>query len=334
MSGRSGVSREGAAVRSRITVAWSFALLAATVAVEADAAGVPRRVNAPYFQNAVPYPEAAVFWFGRVDGLQNYADVRVAYTSQELWVNLSVFDQWLWEDDSQSRTPGSLEQWDAVTLVLDTSAAAVVAPTTKSYRFVGELNWWRPRTDYQAAYAGTGSGWTHLAGFAFTTETGWRGDAPNTSGPGGADRGWVITFRIPFASLGLTSPPPTGTTWRFGILLHDRDSSAQPAVSDKFWPEGFLRDQPVTWGLLGFGLRSNDMPPAPSSTQTHLIRHKLNGAVVTDAMVGGGSVCGGGVDYFAQWGGSTTRETRLWSYRTRATWPTGLVFRRSTSSSL
>ncbi len=267
-----------------------------------------RRVNAPYFADAVRYRETAVFWFGRVDPLQNYTDVRVGYTSQELWVHLSVFDQWLWQDDAPSRTPASLEQWDAATLVLDRSGGAPASPEATSYRFVGELSGWRPRTDYQAAYVGTGAGWSYAPAVPFTTETGWRGDAINTTG---ADRGWTITFHIPFASLGLSGAPAADTVWRLGVLVHDKDAAAQPVVSDKFWPETFLRDQPATWGELAFGLRHFQTVPAPPSKQTYTIRHGLGGAAVVDAMVGGGSTCAEGRDFFTEWGslnyaGSTT----------------------------
>jgi len=280
----------------------------AVVPIVPQAAAQTRRVNAPYFAEAVRYRETAIFWFGRVDPYQNYTDVRVGYTSQELWVHLSVFDQWLWQDDAPSRTPASLVEWDAATLVLDRSGDAPASPSAGSYRFVGELSGWRPRTDYQAAYVGTGSAWSYAPDVPFTTETGWRGDALNTSG---ADRGWTITFHIPFASLGLSGPPTAGTVWRLGVLVHDRDAAALPAVSDKFWPETFLTDQPATWGELAFGLRQFQTVPAPPSAQTYTIRQGLEGATVVDAMVGGGSTCGEGSDFFGQWGslnyaGSTT----------------------------
>ena len=48
----------------------------------------------------------AVFWFGRVTPTENYADVRVGYTSQELVLNVATFDRRLWYDDAPS--PGDL----------------------------------------------------------------------------------------------------------------------------------------------------------------------------------------------------------------------------------
>jgi hypothetical protein len=171
---------------------------------------------------------------------------------------------------------------------------------------VGELSWWRPQTSYQAVYVGNGSGWS-LSTIPFSTETGWRGDAPNNNQ---ADRGWTITFHIPFSSLGLTGPPPTGNVWSLAFLVHDKDSAASPAVSNSFWPEDLVRDQLTTWGQLGFGLRTYPTITPTSATQTYTVRHGLNGVVTNDAMVGGGSTCGTG-DYFNIWGahnyaGSTT----------------------------
>lgn len=264
-----------------------------------------RRVNAPYFPNTVRLSEAAVFWFGRVEPARNYTDVRVGYTSTELWIRLSTFDQWLWLDDAATRTPASLEGWDAATVVLDTNPLAQNSPSPSAFRFVGQLSSWRPRTDYQAVYVGTGSGWTLSPGIGFSTETSWRGDAPNN---GGADRGWVITFRIPFASLGVTGPPPAGTVWRLGTLVHDRDTTGETAMS-MMWPENGQRDQVQTWGYLGFGLRPELQAPIPAGATTHLIRHGLNGAVVADGMVGGGSTCGEGLDFFSQWGAANHAQS-------------------------
>jgi hypothetical protein len=257
-----------------------------------------RRVNVPLFDSVRP-SEAAAFWFGAVDASQNYADVRIGFTPQELWVRVSVFDQWLWLDDSASRTPASLETWDAVSLFVDSSGTPSTVPQATSYRFVGELSSWRPRTDYQAAWVGNGSTWSPSGSTTFSTETVWRGDSPNN---GGADRGWVITFHIPFSSIGVTGPPPSGTVWNLAVQVHDRDSQAGSAVSDKFWPEALVRDRPNTWGQLAFGLRPDGALPTPPGADTYTIRHGLDGATVTDAMVGGGSTCAEGTDFYNAWG--------------------------------
>jgi hypothetical protein len=277
-------------------VAACCACLSTLVVSEASAQA--RRINAPYFPDNVRASEAAVFWFGRVDAARNYTDVRIAYTNTEVWVRLQTFDQWLWLDDAASRTPASLETWDAATVVIDTNAGALDPPSSTSYRFVGELSSWRPRTDYQAAYMGNGTSWSLAPSLSFTTETGWRGDALNNGGP---DRGWVITFRIPFSSLGLSGAPAAGTLWRIGAQVHDRDSQSGTA-SAQAWPEGFGPDQPSSWAQLAFGLRPQLTLPIPAGSETHTLRDGLNGVVVSDAMVGGGSTCAEGLDFFNQWG--------------------------------
>lgn len=266
-----------------------------------------RRVNAPHFTDAVRFSEAAVLWFGQVDSSHTYADVRVAYTDQELWINLEIFDRWLWEDDSASRTAASLEQWDAAAVMVETGGTPGSAPSPSAYRFVGELNWWRPRADYQAAYRGTGAAWALAPAVPFTTETGWRGNAPNDTTE---DRGWVITFHVPFSSLGLSSSPPAGAVWRLGLQVYDKDVASQPAVASAAWPETFAREQPATWGQLAFGSRPNPAHAAPPSAVTYTIRHKLNGMTVKDAMVGGGATCGSGLaEFFAQWGAANYAQS-------------------------
>jgi hypothetical protein len=279
------------------------------------------RINAPRFASTVPFTEAAVGWFGTVGPQQNYADVRVAHTDTELWVTFSVADQWLWVDNAASRTPASLENWDAATLLLDTSNASSPAPTAASYRFVASLNWSRPRTDYQAVYSGASGTWALGSAASFTTESSWRGDSPNTTGVLGADRGWLITFHVPYAAVGQAGPPAPGTTWRMSLAVHDKDSSAGAATRTA-WPAAATRDQPVSWGELGFGLRTF-VPPAATSPQTYTIRHGLDGQVVSDAMVGGGSTCGTS-DYFntsgsLNYAGSTTLVVQ--NQRDIADWP-------------
>jgi hypothetical protein len=301
------------------TAVRTAALVAAfTVALWSAPSAAAPRINAPRFATTVPFTEAGLGWFGTVGPLQNYADVRVAYTNTEVWITLSVFDQWLHVDESASRTPASLEQWDAATLLLDTTGRATYAPAAGSYRFVASLNWSRPRTDYQAVYTGASGAWTLGTASSFTTEAVWRGDAPNNTG---ADRGWTLTFHLPYAAVGLAGPPADGTAWRMGVLLHDKDASGGAATTTA-WPTAAVRDLPQSWGELGFGLRPF-VTPSASSPQTYTIRHNLDGYVVTDAMVGGGSTCGTS-DYFntsgsLNYAGSTTLVVQ--NQRDVADWP-------------
>lgn len=113
-----------------------------------------------------------------------------------------------------------------------------------------------------------------------------------------------MTFRIPFASLGRSGPPPEGTLWGLGLMVHDRDDAAGTPIPILTWPEALDPGGPATWGALRFGLPTYTPPPArPGGTL--VIRHGLNGAVVRDAAVGGYTVCGDGRDLWTQWGETT-----------------------------
>ena len=258
------------------------------------------RVNAPYFTGSVQYERSGIFWLGRITSSQNYADVRVGYNDTELFVNVAVFDRWLWYQESP--TTQSLTNWDAVSLYLNIDGAVGNLPGAHTYRFDGQLTWWESvRTPWQAAYRGNGSGWA-LAEVPFTTTIGWQGNAPNDNGED--DRGWTIFYHIPFASLGLSGPPARETIWGLGLAVHDRDTAAGiPSIASEKWPENMVYAQPQTWGQLHFGLPT--YVPRSSIPQGVLtIRNKLNGAVVSDAAVGGtmGNMCSGDSTYiWSQW---------------------------------
>jgi hypothetical protein len=255
----------------------------------------PRRVNAPYFVGDVPFGKTAIFWFGRVTPQQNYADVRVGYNDSELYVNVAVFDRRLWYDTTPS--PADLTAWDATSLFLDLDGNTGDRPDANAYRFIAQLNWWEARGAWQAVYRGNNSTWV-TATVPFTTTSGWRGDAPRNDVD---DRGWVVTYHIPFASLGLGGAPPPGTTWGLGVILHDRDDASGTSIPDQAWPETMNPASPGTWGQLAFGLPTYAAPPAtPGSIVT--IRHGLNGALVPDGAAGGDTVCGDGLDYWTEWG--------------------------------
>jgi hypothetical protein len=253
-----------------------------------------RRVNAPY---DVPGEEAAILWFGRVTPTENSADARVLYQDSYLYVRVAMFDRRLWYDTSP--TPGELTAWDAVSLYLDKDGNVGNVPDENAYRFDAQLVWWEPRDDYQVAFQGDGSGWV-TATLPFTTTSGWRGTVPNNEED---DRGWALTFNIPYESLSLDGPPLQGEAWGMALVVHDRDDAAGTLIADQVWPETADPLQPATWGQLVFGLPIYDpLPAIPGETVT--IRQGLDGATVVDADVGGSSVCGGSAapDYFSTWG--------------------------------
>ena len=267
----------------------------ATATPTRPAAKARRRVNAPHFSGAIPYEQTAIFWFGRVTPTENYSDVRIGYNDDELYLQLNVFDRRLWYDTTPS--PHDLTAWDAATLYLSLAGDTGAAPSSSAYRFVAQLNPGGPQENYRTVDRGNGASWTPVA-IPFTTLPGWRGNALNDASD---DRGWAMTFRIPFASLGLAGPPAPGTVWGLALALHDRDDAAGTTIATKVWPEVALDGVPSSWGQLSFGLPGY-AAPATTNSQTYLVRHKLNGQVVVDAAAGGHTTCGDGLDFWTQWG--------------------------------
>jgi hypothetical protein len=257
-----------------------------------------RRVNVPYDTN-IAIPRRSIFWFGRVDPTNNYADVRLIYDDEKLYVTLHIFDRHTWFDTTP--TANTLTEWDAVSLYLDLDGNIGNAPDNNSYHFVAQLNNPpQPRTNYQVAYRGNGSGWVQ-ASVPFDTMAGWSGVAVNNNN--GDDRGWVAEFEIPFSSVGLGARPSSGTIWGLSIVLHDRDNqNGSPAITPQLWPENANRSQPATWGQLHFGLPT--YTPSAVLQGSTTIQHGLNGATVTDAQVGGYFDCGEpfNPNFFDGWG--------------------------------
>lgn len=256
------------------------------------------RINAPLL-SGIAMPEAAIAWFGKVTPTENYADIRVAYSQEELWVHLEIFDQFLWYDASPS--PAEMSDWDAVSLFVDISGNSAGAPDETAYRFDGMLNWWEPREAFTAAYQGNDSSW-NLISVPFTTVSGWRGNAPNDAL---SDHGWVIEFFVPFSSLGLSGPPNQGENWGLGLELHDRDdASGSTPIPIQAWPPGLDSTQPDTWGQVRFGLPVYSPPTGLIPTETIVIRHNLNDAIVKDGMAGGSSTCADfmGDNRWTDWG--------------------------------
>jgi len=255
------------------------------------------KVNAPYFSQEDRFSERAIFWFGKVNRTENYANIRISYTSSELLVHVSIFDRLLWYNPSPSTD--DLIFWDSVELYLDLNGNNGSTPENSAYRFIGQLNWWENDEIWQNAYQGDGTKWISSP-ISFTTTTGWRGNAPNDNID---DRGWTIGFKIPFMSLGITKPPDQGSIWGIALVLHDRDDIAGSPIIDKSWPSEINTLESRTWGQLSFGIPQYD-PPTEIIQGITIIRHKLNGLSVTDAHVGGHTDCGQDYwpDFFDGWG--------------------------------
>lgn len=247
------------------------------------------RVNAPYSEHESPPPPAhAVFWFGEVTPTTNYADTRIAYNDEALFVTVHIFDRKIWYDNGAA----DLTQWDAVAVHLDPDGPVGGSPSEDSYRFIAQMN-------SSVGYSGNGSQWTPTT-LPFETDAFWRGNGVND---GSEARGWAITYRIPFSSLGLSGRPAKGTIWGLAVAVYDRDDQNGSPIPTQFWPESADPATPTTWGELHFGLPTYT-PTDVGRGGTVRVRHGLNGASVQDAHVGGNTSCAEAInpDFFQRWG--------------------------------
>ena len=256
------------------------------LATEFSRAEITHRVNIPDLRNADFTP--AVFWFGEVTPTSNNADVRIYYYEELIQVVVHIIDRLLWYDPSQSVE--SLTNWDAISLYLNLDGNNGGSPGTNAYLFQSQL-------DFQSGYQGNGSSWQSTPGL-FTTDTTWRGNFPNDNID---DKGWQVLFDIPFSSLGLSGPPPQGTTWGLAIRVHDRDDQIGAPIPDQVWPEAMEPDVPSTWGEMRFGIPSHN-PPRSIIESEVTIQHGLNSVPVKDGHVGGHTTCGADVDHWSEWG--------------------------------
>jgi hypothetical protein len=263
------------------------------------------RIHIPYL-NYTDIPrdriaEMSVFWFGQVTPHENYADVRLGYNNEAIFIYMAVIDRLLWYAPNPS--PGSLTAYDAMTIYLDTANNSGNSPQPTSYRIEVQAS---PesvqRAGYQSFARWNGTSWARGSS-SITTSAGWRGSGFNNEQE---DKGWTISLKIPFSAVGLSGPPASGSQWRAAFVLHDRDS-ASTSLPTKTWPTVMNPNQPGSWNRLSFGLPA---PPEPVGQQSGAvsIQHGQNGDVVKDASVGGNTTCGEGLNYWRDWGGKVYNQ--------------------------
>jgi hypothetical protein len=250
----------------------------------AHAASPLPTINAPYFPNAVPFNQTAIFWFGAISSSTTYTDVRLGYSSSELYIDLRNIDRYLWYDPN--KTAPNLNNGDNASLYLSTSNATNTQLDAHSYQFQAAVNGYTQLPTYQQAYTGQGTTWT-AAKIPFTTNYGWRGQGFNGVKE---DAGWSMTYHIPFSSLKV-STPLQGTVWKLGVRVHNRDNAANTGFPDTWWPQAAASTNPSSWAQLNFGIPTYQAPK-PGTTNVYTVRNKLNNQVVTDGMVGGSLGCG------------------------------------------
>jgi hypothetical protein len=260
-----------------------------------------RRVYAPNYDPTMWFGGAGIVWFGKISPTENYADIRVGYTNATLYIRLTVFDRRIWCNTNPSATDPTL--WDTIALNLRLTGNTGNAPDQKSYRLIAPFNAGVGCVagNWATTFQGNGTSWTPT-NVAFSIDNWYRG--PTGAGPNqdADNQGWVLTYQIPFSSFGLNTPPAPGTTWGMSLTLYDRDDAAGTPIASKTWPENMVRDQPSTWGQLVFGLPLAYVAPRATPRTTVTIANGLNGATVPDGQVGGGLVCGQGLEVWTQWG--------------------------------
>ncbi|MEM7332428.1 MAG: hypothetical protein AAF490_10065, partial [Chloroflexota bacterium] len=158
-------------------------------------------IHLPYFANEVLLSQRAIFWFGDLSNTNNYADVRVGYNDENIVVQIPVFDRLLYFDNTP--TVAELEDWDSVSLYLNLDGAVGNAPTTASYWFIGQHNKSQGSTTHYGVYRGNGTNWVQDS-ISFSLGSGTQASGFNDQTN---DRGYWVSFVIPFDSLGLAGKP-------------------------------------------------------------------------------------------------------------------------------
>jgi hypothetical protein len=270
----------------------------------ANTSGVGYRTHIPLLADpaGVDFDQMAIFWFGKISPTENYIETRVAYTSTEIYVRLTVFDRLIWYNESNP-SAANLPNWDSVSVYFDLNNGSSLSART--FRLdAGARDDWLPPDDYQYAYTGANAAWTP-ASLAFSTSTYARWESATVGGlnNGQDNRGWILDYHIPLSSLGLSAAPAASSVWKLAVAVHDRDDFNSAPNPDKVWPPAMQAGAPATWGTLVFG--APVYTPAPAVTEgTLTLRNQLNGVSVPDAMVGGGTLCGATLNYWTEWGNS------------------------------
>jgi len=243
------------------------------------------------------YSKLGVFWFGKVNGSENYSDVRVGYNRYTIVLDVATIDQQLWYDahDPPSR---DFKEWDSVSIFLTIPGAN--GQGSRQVRLDAEATsnkWsWEQRTAYQNAYQWNGGQWERID-LRFTTDSFYQGSFNEP----GEDDGWNVTFRIPFSSLGLSAPPPSGSGLRMGIEVFDKDSASRVSPS-KSWPEGFTELNDSSYGQITFGYPTFRRPANSVAGRVNIKQSSTE--TVQDSTVGGGTTCGNnGNNKWTEWGG-------------------------------
>ncbi|NJN43452.1 MAG: hypothetical protein HC806_01055 [Anaerolineae bacterium] len=138
-----------------------------------------------------------------------------------MYVRLAIFDRQLWYDTSAQIQ--ELTDWDSAALYLNLTGNLGDEISSNSFAFVGQLNNNEP--NLEMSYQGNGGQWQQTT-IPFTSTAGWQSEG-GLNNDSIQDRGWTLTYSIPFTSLGLSNAPPSNSVWGLGVLLYDRDDMGE-----------------------------------------------------------------------------------------------------------
>src|SRR5262249_33583920 len=120
---------------------WNSIWYTSKSSAQAAAPTLPT-INAPYFPNAVPFNQTAIFWFGTLSSSTTYTDVRIGYSNSELYVDLRNADRYLWYDTNK-RAP-NLNSGDNASLYVSTINATNTQLDVHTYQFQAAVNGYKP----------------------------------------------------------------------------------------------------------------------------------------------------------------------------------------------
>jgi len=268
------------------------------------------------------FPEMTVFWFGKITTNNNYYDVRIGYSNDALFVFINAIDRLLWYATNPSAM--NLNDWDSISLFIAPNNSDRLLPNQGFLLSSGLASQESNRSQYQKAFRWDGSKWVSDQ-IPFTTTATWR--SPGGMNDANDDDGWNLSYKIPFASLGVTQIPSLNTIWRLGIIAYDRDYQNGTTIAPVVWPPEFDQTNIQSWGNISYGLLPNEISDAHIDG-TIIVREGENGINVQDASPGGFTVCGGYdlTNRWTEWGnkvfeGNNAMTANIQNQRDIADWP-------------
>ncbi len=298
---------------------------------------------------------AGVAWLGRFDRHANYSEIRVGYDPNYLIVQVSVSDLMLWWALTNGVQWGGeivtsdIEKWDAFEIAVDATeiggGTIAATPSNKALRVVAasyQMNDSKVPKTYEPhlatkTYVAASGAWQLDANpknsghvWYHTVSQSWNSKAPNNVG-GEFQNGINYFFMIPWASLGVSGEPASGSVLHMMVRMHDIDDPKDSEVMnldplpsktgsqqvgplpDTPWPETAKVDDPTSWATVVLN-QAPYQPPAVTAAEM-LTLNPSDVPTFRDVTIGGHSfikdrwINGGGDPAAYAW--ETCMDTRF-----------------------